>query len=136
VPAEIGTMLAKPNPAMIATVRPDGQPVSVATWYLWDEGRILVNMDEGRKRLDYLRQNPRVSLTVLNGDDWYTHVSLQGHVAELRDDNDLRDIDRIARHYIGQAYPERTRKRISAWIDVDRWHGWGTLTEKSLTGKG
>jgi PPOX class probable F420-dependent enzyme len=127
VPGEVSDLLAKPNPAIIATVRPDGQPVSVATWYVWDSGRMLVNMDEGRKRLDYLRENPRVSLTVLAGDDWYTHVSLQGHVVELRDDSDLTDIDRIARHYIGQAYPQRDRKRISAWIDIDRWHGWGKV---------
>ncbi|HEY0452174.1 PPOX class F420-dependent oxidoreductase [Actinophytocola sp.] len=126
VPPEISEFLAKPNPAVIATVRPDGQPVSVATWYVWDNGRILVNMDEGRKRLGYLRANPRVSLTVLDGDDWYTHVSLQGH-AELRDDPDLTDIDRISRHYTGQAYPKRDRKRVSAWITVERWHGWGKL---------
>ena len=49
-------LLAQPNPAVIAVVRPDGQPVSVATWYLVDEdGRILVNMDSGRKRNDYMR---------------------------------------------------------------------------------
>jgi PPOX class probable F420-dependent enzyme len=127
VPQEISEFLVKPNPAVIATVRPDGQPVSVATWYVWDNGRVLVNMDEGRKRLDYLRENPRVSLTVLDGVDWYTHVSLQGHVAELRDDPDLADIDRISKHYTGQAYPKRDRKRVSAWIDVERWHGWGKL---------
>lgn len=125
VPAEIGEMLAKPNPAVIATVRADGQPVSVATWYLWEDGRVLVNMDEGRKRLDYLRANPRVSLTVLDGDGWYTHVSLTGRVVELRADPELTDIDRIARHYTGDGYPMRDRGRISAVIEVDHWHRWG-----------
>jgi len=38
------TMLAKANPAVIATVRSDGQPVSAATWYLLRGDRILVNM--------------------------------------------------------------------------------------------
>jgi PPOX class probable F420-dependent enzyme len=127
VPAEVSELLAKPNPAVIATVRPDGQPVSVATWYVWDDGRVLVNMDEGRKRLDYLRDNPRVTLTVLAEGDWYTHVSLQGRVTELRDDPDLADIDRISRHYTGQRYPTRDRGRVTAWIDVDRWHGWGRV---------
>ena len=59
-------------------MRPDGQPVSVATWYLLDGDEVLVNMDAGRRRLDYLRADPRVSLTVLDGADWYSHVSLQG----------------------------------------------------------
>ena len=42
-------MLAKPNPAVIGTVTPDGAPNTVATWYLWEDGRVLVNMDEGRR---------------------------------------------------------------------------------------
>lgn len=51
-------MLRKANPAVVTTLRSDGQPVSTATWYLWDEGRVLVNMDEGRKRLTHLRNDP------------------------------------------------------------------------------
>jgi PPOX class probable F420-dependent enzyme len=129
LPDDVRAMLAKPNPAVITTLRPDGQPVSVATWYLLvsdDAGdRILVNMDEGRKRLDYLRHDPRVSLTALDESSWYTHVSLQGRVVELTDDPDLVDIDRLSVHYGGDPYPARDRKRVSAWIEIDRWHGWG-----------
>ncbi|RKS77921.1 PPOX class probable F420-dependent enzyme [Motilibacter peucedani] len=125
LPDDLRALLAQPNPAVITTLRPDGAPVSVATWYLLDGDRILVNMDEGRKRLDYLRADPRVSLTALAKDDWYTHVSLQGRVVELRDDTDLSDIDRLSRHYGGGDYPNRDRGRVSAWIEVDRFHGWG-----------
>lgn len=132
LPEEVSQLLAKPNPSVIATVRPDGQPVSVATWYLWENGRVLVNMDEGRKRLDYIRAEPRVTLTVLDADDWYTHVSLQGRVTNLVDDPDLTDIDRIAQHYIGKPYPSRQRHRISAWIEVERWHGWGAAENRDV----
>ena len=119
-------MLARPNPAVITTLRPDGQPVSVATWYLWEGGRILVNMDESRKRLDYLRADPRVSLTVLADGDWYSHVSIQGRVVSLERDPDLVDNDRISRHYTGHPYTHRDRTRYSAWIEIDFWHGWGS----------
>ena len=125
LPPAVRELLAKPNPAVIAHVRQDGQPVSVATWYLLDGDRVLVNMDAGRKRLDYIRADPRVTLTALDGDSWYTHVSLQGRVVELVNDEGLVDIDRISRHYGGKAYPDRDRARVSAWIEVDRWHGWG-----------
>src|SRR6187455_3009443 len=100
-PPDVRELLEQPNPAVITSVRPDGQPVSVATWYLMDGERVLVNMDEGRKRLDYLRQDPRVSLTVFDDDRWYAHVSLQGRIVALVDDEGLRDIDRIATHYTG-----------------------------------
>lgn len=122
-------LLSQPNPAVVTTLRPDGQPVSVATWYLVEDGRVLVNMDEGRKRLDYLRNDPRVTLTALKEGDWYTHVSVQGRVVEMYDDADLVDIDRLSRHYRGDAYPNRERGRVSAWIEIDRWHGWGAAKD-------
>ncbi len=125
LPPAVSELLSQPNPAVISSNRPDGQTVSVATWYLWEGERVLVNMDAGRKRLDYLRSDPRVSLTALKDGDWYTHVSLQGRVAELKDDVDMVDIDRISTHYTGSPYAVRDRGRVSAWIEVDRWHGWG-----------
>jgi PPOX class probable F420-dependent enzyme len=125
LPEKLSELLAKPNPSVITALRQDGQPVSVATWYLWEGGKVLVNMDAGRKRLEYLRHDPRVTITVLDEADWGTHVSMQGRVTEIVDDPDLADIDRIARHYGVGAYPNRERPRISAWIEIDRWHGWG-----------
>ncbi|MHB1473629.1 MAG: PPOX class F420-dependent oxidoreductase [Dermatophilaceae bacterium] len=120
-------LLRRPNPAVITAVRADGQPVSVATWYLVeDDGRILVNMDAERARLKYLRNDPRVSLTVLDGESWYRHVSIQGRVVEMKDDEGLVDIDRLSRRYNDKPYPNRERPRVSAWIETDRWHGWRT----------
>ncbi|KOG41386.1 PPOX class F420-dependent oxidoreductase [Streptomyces decoyicus] len=128
------TMLRKANPAVITTLRSDGQPVSTATWYLWDDGRVLVNMDEGRKRLEHLRNDARVSLTVLDEGNWYTHLSLIGHIAEIRDDEELAGIDRLAQHYMGKPYPQRDRRRVSAWIEIDRWHGWGSMKDSAQPG--
>ena len=127
LPQAAVSMLLKPNPSVITTLRRDGQPVAMATWYLWDDGRLLVNMDEGRKRLEHIRNDPRVSLDVLDESGWYTHVSIVGRVDELRNDTDMADIDRIARHYTGKPYAQRDRGRISAWIAIDSWHGWGAL---------
>ena len=134
LPDEAVTMLKKANPAVITTLRPDGQPVSTPTWYLWDDGRVLVNMDEGRKRLEHIRRDPRVTLTVLDEAGWYTHISIIGRVAETRPDEGLADIDRLARQYLGNDYPMRDRDRVSAWIEIDRWHGWGTLKDNSQPG--
>lgn len=125
-------LLVQPNPAVIAVVRPDGQAVSVATWYLVeDDGRVLVNMDEGRKRNEYMRDNPQVSLTALKEGDWYTHISVRGRIVEWRDDSELADIDRLSRHYGGSAYSNRSRPRVSALIEITSWHGWGALKADS-----
>jgi PPOX class probable F420-dependent enzyme len=128
-PDPVRELLAAANPAVITTLRSDGQPVSVATWYLMDGERVLVNMDEGRKRLDYLRADPRVSLTVLAEGDWYTHVSMQGRVVEMSEDLGLEGIDRLSKHYRGRPYTNRDRGRVNAWIEVERWHGWGQVEQ-------
>jgi PPOX class probable F420-dependent enzyme len=121
---EIVEMLRRANPAVIGTVRNDGAPVTVATWYLYRDGELVVNMDAQRRRLDHIRRDPRVSITVLDGDDWGSHVSVQGRLT-LHDDPDLRDIDEIAQHYIGKPYPQRDRPRVTGVLEIQNWHGWG-----------
>jgi PPOX class probable F420-dependent enzyme len=123
LPAELQDVLAKPNPAVIGTVTPEGKPITVATWYIWEDGRALVNMDEERRRIEYVRANPQVSLTVLDADQWYRHITVHGR-ATLQDDPDLADIDRLSTHYLGQPYGHRDRGRVSAWIEVESWHAW------------
>jgi PPOX class probable F420-dependent enzyme len=123
LPAELQEFLAKPNPSVIATVRPDGAPHTAATWYLWEDGRVLVNMEDSRKRLAHLRSDPRVSITVLGSDDWYHHVTLRGRVVDFNEDG-LDDIERLSMHYTGQHYSQRDKRRVSAWIEVDSWHSW------------
>ena len=123
LPDELQRVLANPNPAIIGSVSPDGAPNTVATWYLWEDGRALVNMDQGRKRLEYLRNEPRVSLTVLDGDSWYRHITLHGTIT-LEDDEGLEDIDRISTHYMGSPYSQRDRGRVTGRIEIESWHAW------------
>ncbi|HVA29992.1 MAG TPA: PPOX class F420-dependent oxidoreductase [Gaiellaceae bacterium] len=124
VPPELDALLAQPNPAVVGTVRPDGSPHTAATWYDWEGGRILLNMEDTRLRLGYLRQNPHVSLTVLAAGDWYHHVTLLGRVVSLDEDAELRDIDRLSLRYTGRPYAKRDRARFSAWVQPERWHAW------------
>jgi len=124
LPAAIDAFLHHPNPAVIATLRPDGSPHSAATWYDWEDGRVLVNMAASRRRLEHLRRDPRVALTVLDDGSWYRHVSLIGRVASLQPDPDLVDIDRLATRYAGTPHRDRTTERWSAWIEVASWHAW------------
>jgi PPOX class probable F420-dependent enzyme len=125
IPPQFVEVLKRPNPAVMAAVRADGSPMTAATWYLWDDtGRVLLNLDSSRKRLAYLRANPQVSLTVLDGDNWYRHVTVEGSVT-LVDDTDYQDVDRLTQHYTGGPWTDRSQQRVSAWLDVDAYHTWG-----------
>jgi PPOX class probable F420-dependent enzyme len=119
---------------VIATLRADGSPHSAATWYLWEVGRVLVNLDEGRRRLDHLRRDPRVSLTVLGEDGWHRHVTLEGRVVSVEPDAGFRGIDRLARRYSGSPFGSRDRRRVNAWIEIERWHAWADTGRWTASG--
>lgn len=124
VPTVVAEFLAKPHPAVIASSREDCAPHSAPTWYDWEDGRVLVNGDHTRRRVEYLREGAPVSLTVLDGGSWYHHVTVEGSVDEVRRDDGLRDIDRLSTRYLGQPFGNRESVRVSMWIRVERWHGW------------
>lgn len=124
MPGDVDEFLAQPNAAVVATLRPNGSPHTAATWYDWEEGRVLLNMDASRVRLGYMRRDPRVALTAVDLDEWYRQVTLMGRVASIEDDPDLADIDRLARRYTGREYRNRDRRSVSAWVEPERWYGW------------
>jgi PPOX class probable F420-dependent enzyme len=125
LPESLQAFLAQANPSVIASVQPDGSPHTAATWYVWDDGRVFVNMAATRKRLDNMRADPRVSITVMGtGDDWYRQITIRGRIAELADDADFAGIDRLSTQYTGKPYARREQQRVNAWIDVESWYGW------------
>lgn len=126
---DLRQLLAQPNPCVMATLRADGSPVSVPTWYLLDGDRIHLNLDANRVRLQHLHRDPRIALSVLQSDDWYSHVSIQGKVVEITEDPELTGIDALSRHYTGEPYPVRDRARVDAWVEIERVHTWGAARQ-------
>jgi PPOX class probable F420-dependent enzyme len=124
LPPELDELVGRANPAVVATVRPDGAPHTAATWYDWEAGRVLLNMDESRARLRHLRENPLVSLTIFDGDNWEEHVTLFGRVVSIEPDDRLTDIDRLALRYTGEPFGTRERRRVTAWMQPERWSSW------------
>ena len=124
IPDEVSEFLSRANPAVVATLRRDGSPHTVPTWYDWSDGLVLLNMDETRLRLQHMRRDPRIALAVLDADSWYRHISLIGEVVSIEDDVDLADIDRLALRYTGRPFRTRDHGRVSAWMKPNRWHGW------------
>ncbi|MGX1856296.1 PPOX class F420-dependent oxidoreductase [Dietzia sp. NPDC055340] len=124
---DVRELLLKPNPAVMATVRRDGSPVTVPTWYRLVGDRILLNLDKSRVRLQHIQRDPRVALSVMEAGNWTTHVSIQGRVVEIIDDPNLEGIDSLAQHYTGQNYFNREDPRVDVRVEIDRVHVWGDL---------
>jgi PPOX class probable F420-dependent enzyme len=124
VPADVDAFLRQPNPAVVASLRPDGSPHTAATWYDWDGERVYLNMDHTRLRLRFMRRDGRIAVTVLDLEDWYRQVSLMGRIVRMEDDHDLAGIDRLSIRYRGAPYATRDSARVGAWMVVDAWAGW------------
>jgi PPOX class probable F420-dependent enzyme len=129
LPAELEEFVRPARPAIVAYLRADGAPMTVATWYLWlGDGRLLMSLEPGGYRARMLERDPRVALTVL-GDDWYDHVSLRGRVVEFRPDPDWADLDRVSQHYRGVPYPrDADYEPCTVIVEVDAWHEFKSAT--------
>jgi PPOX class probable F420-dependent enzyme len=124
VPPEIDEFLSRPNHAVVATLRPDGSPHTAVTWYDWEDGRVLLNMEATRLRLGWMARDGRVALTAIDPANFYRHISLLGRIVDIHEDDGLADIDRLSRRYTGGPYPARDAPRVSAWMLADAYHGW------------
>ena len=129
VPIELVDVLSRPNPCVIATVRPDGSPASSAVWYRWLNGEVLVSMSARSPRVRNLRARPTASLTVLDGPDWYRQVTVRGDVVAIEEDPGLVAIDLLSQHYEGRPYGDRNpeHRHVAARIRVTAWDQFGIL---------
>lgn len=124
LPDDVVAYLELPQHAVLGWISKRGHPVTAGTWYDLDGEEILLNMDAQRRRVHSLVKGASVSLTALDAENWYRHVSLLGEIVRVEPDPDLEAIDRLSRRYTGAPYGDRDRPRVSAWLAVRSWHGW------------
>jgi len=129
LPEPLFELLKAPNPAVMATVRGDGSPQTVATWYDIEPDRtILLNLDAERVRLAQMRRRPDVAMTVLDEHTWYRHVSLRLRVIAITEDDDMREIDRLSVRYLGVPYQKRDQNRVNVRLSIESWFAWDATT--------
>jgi PPOX class probable F420-dependent enzyme len=94
-------LLEQPNYAVVTTLREDGSPHSTVVWvHVDDDGVATFNTAKGRVKPTNLERDPRVSLVVVDGGDFYRWLSLDGRV-EVTDDGAEEQIDALSRKYDG-----------------------------------
>jgi hypothetical protein len=107
---EIEAFLKEPNVAVIATVRPDGSPHAVPTWYEYEDGDIVLHMGPQSRRYANLQHNDRVVVCVDTRIPPYKAVIIEGRVrmeeAAYEGTNSER-MRRMAVHYLGEVAGNR-----------------------------
>jgi PPOX class probable F420-dependent enzyme len=116
--------LEKPNFAVLATQSASGRPQATPVWFMYTGDEIVVNTSAGRTKLRNVEANPRVSLAIMDRENPYQYVQIQGRVVKLDRDNGARDIDRLSHRYTGKPYPypggDSPEKRVSIHIRPER----------------
>jgi len=101
-------LLQKKAFAHLGTLGPEGEPYGSVVWVDVDDGHILINTAEGRAKLDHVRRDPRVSVSVADPDMPYDSVDVSGTVVEVTADGADAHIDAMAKKYLDQdVYPFR-----------------------------
>jgi PPOX class probable F420-dependent enzyme len=94
-----------PYVGTVTTLRDDGSPHATVVWVDAENGTVSFNTAVGRAKERHLRNDPRLSLTVVDPENTYQWVSISGR-AELTTDGADDQIDRLAKKYLGQEkYP-------------------------------
>ncbi|CAN5785235.1 PPOX class F420-dependent oxidoreductase [soil metagenome] len=98
----------KPNFGHLATLEPDGSPQVTPVWIDVDDEHILVNTAKGRKKVRNVERDPRVSVEVVEQENPYSMLSVQGKVVGMTTEGADEHIDAMAKKYLGQdTYPFR-----------------------------
>ena len=89
-----------PNPAVLATVNPDGSPQTSVVWVRRDGNDLLVSSAAGRRKDQNLARDPRVSMTVYDQADPLQYVEVRG-LASISEDPGRQLAVSLAEEYEG-----------------------------------
>ena len=102
---------------------PDGSPQVTPVWIDFDGKHVVVNSAKGRVKDRNMRRDPRVSMALIDPDNPYRHLQVQGRVVEITENGADQHIDKMAKKYLGQdKYPFRQpgEVRVLYKIEPDR----------------
>ena len=131
ITAEIRSFLESMRvPCVISTLRPDGQPITSATWYGFIDDDVVVSTPAQRNKARNVRRDARISFIVDTKDIPYRGVAIEG-TAEIVEDSDGAIIRAIITRYLGadaasqmQARLDGVGERVILRIRAERVRPW------------
>ena len=124
-------LLREPIHAWASVHRPDGSLHSTVVWVDEDGGDVIFNTAVGRAKERFLREDPRVSVSLLSPENAYLFLSVSG-TARFETEGADAVIDALAKKYLGaDRYPghrtDETRVTVRVtperviWNDPRAW---------------
>jgi len=124
IPTQVKTFLDKPHFAVLATQSPSGRVQATPVWFMLADGHILINTSAGRTKLKNMEANHGVALAILDRENPYKYVQIQGKVVKFDRESGAKDIDRLSQRYHGRPYQypptDNPKNRITIRIEPER----------------
>lgn len=123
IPADATHLLEGQHFAHIATLKEDGSPQVSPVWIDHEGDLVTFNTAEGRLKTDNLKRDPRVAISIVNQDNPYEHLLVQGEVVDITTDGADENIDALAKRYMGvDEYPMRQpgEQRVIVKIEPEK----------------
>ena len=86
--------------AAFSTIHRDGSPHTTPIWYMYDDGKFIVNTSLDRVKVKNVMRDDRVALLVHEG---YSYLLIEGRARIAKERDPLKDIERLAVRYQGEA---------------------------------
>jgi PPOX class probable F420-dependent enzyme len=83
IPEQFKDLFEKKAFANLATLMPDGHPQVTPVWCDLEGSLIRINSAKGRVKDKNMRRNRKVALSILDPDNPYRHLAVQGEVVEI-----------------------------------------------------
>jgi PPOX class probable F420-dependent enzyme len=99
--------LSRPLLCKFASLGKDGYPHVTPTWFMYDEGKLVVTTPETTVKAENVRRDSRVALLIDDGEK-YLMIKGRAHLSATRDPT--RDIERLAIRYEG---PVRAKETVA-----------------------
>ena len=126
-------LMDKPIPVVMAVMGGDGRPNLTPMWFDYEGDKVLVNVATHRKKTEWIRKTPDITLLLLNPENMYHWMSLKVTVDREISEDDPTDgprvtvqLNRIWKKYIGEGEeyqlrdPSKNERRILFECRVDR----------------
>jgi PPOX class probable F420-dependent enzyme len=116
---ELQDLFKKPAFANLATLNPDGSPQVTPVWVDFDGTHVIVNTARGRVKDRNLQREPRVALSILDPENPYRYLGIQGRVTEMTEAGADAHIDKMAKKYLNKdTYPFRKPGEVRVIVKI------------------
>src|SRR5690242_6895458 len=99
IPDDLVYLLTTDHIGNVSSVRPDGSIATHLMWVDWDGEHVLTSSPTGSRKAENWRDNPQVSVSVVDHYDDWRFVILRGRVVDVRPDENLAFIDKMSQRY-------------------------------------